>query len=82
METIRCAVALPTVSEDGPHISIRKQAPDVMTPVDPLKQDSLLTELVALLWQLYENQGVVLFCGPTGVRRTMLMSALPGEVPQ
>ena len=53
-----------------------------MTPVDLLKQDSLLTELVALLWQLYENQGVVLFCGPTGVRRTMLMSALPGEVPQ
>jgi type IV secretory pathway ATPase VirB11/archaellum biosynthesis ATPase len=80
-ETIRCAVALPTVSEDGPHISIRKQAPDVMTPVDLLERDSLPTELVALLWQLYENQGVVLFCGPTGVRKTTLINALPGEVP-
>ena len=30
-ETIRCAVALPTISEDGPHISIRKQAPDALT---------------------------------------------------
>ncbi|WP_459191969.1 type II/IV secretion system ATPase subunit [Halosimplex sp. J119] len=74
-ETIRCAVALPTVSEDGPHISIRKQAPDVMTPVDLLQRDSLPTELVALLWQLYENQGVVLFCGPTGVGKTTLMNA-------
>jgi type IV secretory pathway ATPase VirB11/archaellum biosynthesis ATPase len=74
-ETIRCAVALPTVSEDGPHISIRKQAPDVMTPVDLLERDSLPTELVALLWQLYENQGVVLFCGPTGVGKTTLMNA-------
>ena len=74
-ETIRCAVALPTVSEDGPHISIRKQAPEVMTPVDLLERDSLPTELVALLWQLYENQGVVLFCGPTGVGKTTLMNA-------
>ncbi|WP_135364270.1 type II/IV secretion system ATPase subunit [Halosimplex halophilum] len=74
-ETIRCAVALPTVSEDGPHISIRKQAPDVMTPVDLLERDSLPTELVAMLWQLYENQGVVLFCGPTGVGKTTLMNA-------
>jgi len=62
-ETIRCAVALPTVSEGGPHISIRKQASEVLTPVDLLEHDSLSTELVALLWQLYENQGVVvLFC--------------------
>jgi type IV secretory pathway ATPase VirB11/archaellum biosynthesis ATPase len=74
-ETIRCAVALPTVSEDGPHISIRKQAPDVMTPVDLLERDSLSTELVAMLWQLYEHHGVVLFCGPTGVGKTTLMNA-------
>ncbi|QLH77247.1 Flp pilus assembly complex ATPase component TadA [Halosimplex rubrum] len=74
-ETIRCAVALPTVSEDGPHISIRKQAPDVMTPVDLLERDSLPTELVAMLWQLYEHHGVVLFCGPTGVGKTTLMNA-------
>ena len=81
VETIRCAVALPTVSEDGPHISIRKQAPDVMTPVDLLERGSLPTELVALLWQLYENHGAVLFCGPTGVGKTTLMNVLPGEVP-
>jgi len=49
-KTIRCAVALPTVSDDGPHISIRKQAPEVMTPVDLLERDSLPTELVALLY--------------------------------
>jgi type IV secretory pathway ATPase VirB11/archaellum biosynthesis ATPase len=74
-ETIRCAVALPTVSEDGPHISIRKQTPDVLTPVDLIESESISTELVALLWHLYETHGVVLFCGPTGVGKTTLMNA-------
>ncbi|MFB6142911.1 MAG: type II/IV secretion system ATPase subunit [Halorientalis sp.] len=74
-ETVRCAVALPTISEDGPHISIRKQAPDVLTPVDLLERGSISTELVALLWMLYEHHGVVLFSGPTGVGKTTLMNA-------
>jgi len=74
-ETIRCAVALPTISEDGPHISIRKQSPDPMTPVDLIEKDALPTELVALLWLLYEHHGIVLFCGPTGVGKTTLMNA-------
>jgi type IV secretory pathway ATPase VirB11/archaellum biosynthesis ATPase len=74
-ETIRCAVALPTVSEGGPHISIRKQAPDVMTPVDLVRRGSLPTELVALLWLCYEHHGVVLFSGPTGVGKTTLLNA-------
>jgi type IV secretory pathway ATPase VirB11/archaellum biosynthesis ATPase len=74
-ETIRCAVALPTISEDGPHISIRKQSPDPLTPVDLVEGDSLPTELVALLWLFYEHHGVVLFCGPTGVGKTTLMNA-------
>lgn len=74
-ETIRCAVALPVVSEGGPHISIRKQAPDAMTPADLVERDALPTELVTLLWMLYESQGVVLFSGPTGVGKTTLMNA-------
>jgi type IV secretory pathway ATPase VirB11/archaellum biosynthesis ATPase len=74
-ERIRCAVALPVVSEEGPHISIRKQAPEVLTPVDLLEAGSLSTEIVALLWHLYETHGVVLFCGPTGVGKTTLMNA-------
>ena len=74
-QTIRCAVALPTISEDGPHISIRKQAPDVLTPVDLVDNDSAPTELVTLLWMLYEYRGVVLFSGPTGVGKTTLMNA-------
>jgi type IV secretory pathway ATPase VirB11/archaellum biosynthesis ATPase len=74
-ETIRCAVALPTISEDGPHISIRKQSPDVLTPVDLVRTNSLPTELVALLWLCYEHHGVVLFSGPTGVGKTTLMNA-------
>jgi type IV secretory pathway ATPase VirB11/archaellum biosynthesis ATPase len=74
-KTIRCAVALPTISEDGPHISIRKQSTDAMTPVDLVQRDSLPTELVALLWLLYESHGVVLFSGPTGVGKTTLMNA-------
>ncbi|MEA5388114.1 ATPase, T2SS/T4P/T4SS family [Haloarculaceae archaeon H-GB11] len=74
-ETIRCAVALPTISEDGPHISIRKQATDVLTPIDLVQGGSLPTELVALLWLCYEAHGVVLFSGPTGVGKTTLMNA-------
>ena len=74
-ETIRCAVALPTISEDGPHISIRKQSADVLTPVDLVRNDSISTELVALLWLCYEHHCVVLFSGPTGVVKTTLMNA-------
>jgi hypothetical protein len=51
--------ALPTISEDGPHISIRKQSTDPMTPVDLVDAGSMSTELVALLWLLYEHHGVV-----------------------
>ncbi len=74
-ETIRCAVALPTVSEGGPHISIRKQAADAMTPVDLVRRDAISTEIVTLLWLCYEHHGVVLFSGPTGVGKTTLMNA-------
>jgi len=73
--TIRCAVALPVISEDGPHVSIRKQAPEAMTPVDLLEAGSIPQELVALLWQLYEHRCVVLFSGPTGAGKTTLMNA-------
>lgn len=73
--TIRAAVALGVISEDGPHISIRKQAPEAMTPVDLLDSDSLSTEIVTLLWQVYEHHGVVLFSGPTGAGKTTLMNA-------
>jgi type IV secretory pathway ATPase VirB11/archaellum biosynthesis ATPase len=73
--TIRCAVALPVISEDGPHVSIRKQAGDAMTPVDLVERDAISTELVTLLWLLYEHHGVVLFSGPTGVGKTTLMNA-------
>jgi hypothetical protein len=79
--TIRCAVALPVISEDGPHISIRKQSPDAMTPVDLVQRDSLPTELVALLWLCYEHHCVVLFSGPTGVGKTTLMNAHMPFVP-
>jgi type IV secretory pathway ATPase VirB11/archaellum biosynthesis ATPase len=72
--TIRCAVALPAISEAGPHVSIRKQAPDALTPVDLLRRDALSTEIVALLWLAYEHSGVVLFSGPTGVGKTTLMN--------
>ncbi|MFC6960584.1 type II/IV secretion system ATPase subunit [Halocatena marina] len=74
-ETIRCAVALPIISEDGPHISIRKQSPDPLTPVDLVQNGSIPTEFVALLWLLFEYHGVVLFSGPTGVGKTTLMNA-------
>jgi type IV secretory pathway ATPase VirB11/archaellum biosynthesis ATPase len=74
-ETIRCAVALPVVSEGGPHVSIRKQSPDTLTPVDLLERNALSAELVALLWLCYEHERVVLFSGPTGVGKTTLMNA-------
>ncbi len=73
--TIRCAVALPTISEAGPHVSIRKQATEALTPVDLITQEAITPELVALLWQLYEHQGVVLFAGPTGAGKTTLLNA-------
>ena len=74
-ETVRCAVALPVISEGGPHVSIRKQRADAMTPVDLIERDTLSTELVTLLWLLYEHRGVVLFAGPTGVGKTTLLNA-------
>ncbi|MEF8774095.1 MAG: type II/IV secretion system ATPase subunit [Halobacteriales archaeon] len=73
--TTRCAVALPVVSEDGPHVSVRKQAPEAMTPVDLLRDGAVSEELVTLLWLAYEHRGVVLFSGPTGVGKTTLMNA-------
>ncbi len=73
--TIRCAVALPTVSEDGPHIAIRKQAPQALTPVDLVDSGAVPVELVALLWQLLEHRCVVLFAGPTGTGKTTLLNA-------
>ena len=79
--TIRCAVALPVISEDGPHISIRKQAPDALTPVDLVESGSLTADLVTVLWLLYEHHGVVLFSGPTGVGKTTLMNAHMPFVP-
>jgi len=80
-ETVRCAVALPVISEGGPHVSIRKQAAEAMTPVDLLRSGTLSTDLVALLWLCYEHQGVVLFSGPTGVGKTTLMNAHMPFVP-
>jgi type IV secretory pathway ATPase VirB11/archaellum biosynthesis ATPase len=74
-ETIRCAVALPVISEDGPHVSIRKQAADPMTPTDLVDGGALSTELVTLLWLAYGHHRVVLFSGPTGVGKTTLMNA-------
>ncbi|KAB1197160.1 MULTISPECIES: type II/IV secretion system ATPase subunit [Haloferax] len=74
-ETIRCAVALPVISEGGPHVSIRKQSGDVLTPVDLVESGSLSTELVTLLWLCYEHHRVVLFSGSTGVGKTTLMNA-------
>jgi type IV secretory pathway ATPase VirB11/archaellum biosynthesis ATPase len=80
-ETIRCAVALPVISEDGPHVSIRKQAVDPLTPVDLVRSGSVSTELVTLLWLAYEHHRVVLFSGPTGVGKTTLMNAHMPFVP-
>ncbi|MEZ3144958.1 type II/IV secretion system ATPase subunit [Halobaculum sp. MBLA0143] len=73
--TVRCAVALPVVSEDGPHLSVRKQAAEPMTPVELIEDGTISTELVTLLWLLYEHRGVVLFSGPTGVGKTTLLNA-------
>jgi type IV secretory pathway ATPase VirB11/archaellum biosynthesis ATPase len=80
-ETIRCAVALPVISESGPHISIRKQAAKPLTPVDLIHSGSIPTELVALLWLLYEHHRVVLFSGPTGAGKTTLLNSLMPFIP-
>ncbi len=80
-ETIRCAVALPVISADGPHVSIRKQSADAMTPVDLIDRGTLSIELVTLLWLCYEHRGVVLFAGPTGVGKTTLLNAHTPFIP-
>ncbi|MFB6194354.1 MAG: type II/IV secretion system ATPase subunit, partial [Halobaculum sp.] len=79
--TVRCAVALPVVSEDGPHLSVRKQAPETLTPVELIERDAISPELVAALWLLYEHDGVVLFSGPTGTGKTTLLNAHTPFVP-
>ncbi len=80
-QTIRCAVALPVVSEGGPHVSIRKQRADALTPVELIERGALSVELVTLLWLLYEHHGVVLFAGPTGVGKTTLLNAHTPFIP-
>ncbi|SHG40787.1 type II/IV secretion system ATPase subunit [Halobaculum gomorrense] len=80
-DTIRCAVALPVISTDGPHLSVRKQSADPHTPVDLVNSGTLPTELVTLLWQLYEHRGVVLFSGATGAGKTTLMNAHTPFIP-
>ncbi|ELZ37241.1 type II secretion system protein E [Halorubrum tebenquichense DSM 14210] len=80
-QTIRCAVALPVISEGGPHVSIRKQRADALTPVDLVERGALSVELVTLLWLLYEHRGVVLFAGPTGVGKTTLLNAHAPFIP-
>ena len=79
--TVRCAVALPVVSEGGPHLSVRKQSAEPMTPVELIERGTISTELVTLLWLLYEHRGVVLFSGPTGVGKTTLLNAHTPFVP-
>ncbi|OYR72131.1 type II/IV secretion system ATPase subunit [Halorubrum ezzemoulense] len=80
-QTIRCAVALPVISEGGPHVSIRKQRADALTPVDLIERGTLSIDLVTLLWLLYEHRGVVLFAGPTGVGKTTLLNAHAPFIP-
>jgi len=80
-QTIRCAVALPVISEGGPHVSIRKQRADALTPVDLVERGALSVDLVTLLWLLYEHRGVVLFAGPTGVGKTTLLNAHAPFIP-
>lgn len=80
-QTIRCAVALPVISEGGPHVSIRKQRADALTPVDLVERGTLSVDLVTLLWLLYEHRGVVLFAGPTGVGKTTLLNAHAPFIP-
>jgi len=80
-QTIRCAVALPVISEGGPHVSIRKQRADALTPVDLIERGTLSVDLVTLLWLLYEHRGVVLFAGPTGVGKTTLLNAHAPFIP-
>ncbi|WP_096592255.1 type II/IV secretion system ATPase subunit [Halorubrum ezzemoulense] len=80
-QTIRCAVALPVISECGPHVSIRKQRADALAPVDLIERGTLSVDLVTLLWLLYEHRGVVLFAGPTGVGKTTLLNAHAPFIP-
>ncbi|MDB9253291.1 ATPase, T2SS/T4P/T4SS family [Halorubrum ezzemoulense] len=80
-QTIRCAVALPVISEGGPHVSIRKQRADALTPVNLIERGTLSIDLVTLLWLLYEHRGVVLFAGPTGVGKTTLLNAHAPFIP-
>jgi len=74
-ETIRCAVALPTISAGGPHVSIRKQPAAPMTPMTLVERGTISPALVALVWLLLEHRGVILFSGPTGVGKTTLLNA-------
>jgi len=78
---VRCSVALPAASGNGPHVAIRKHASDPMTPVDLVARNGISTELVALLWMACEHHRVVLFAGASGAGKTTLVNAVLPFVP-
>ncbi|MFB6266845.1 MAG: secretion system protein [Halodesulfurarchaeum sp.] len=76
--TLRCAVALPTGSDEGPHIAIRRSRSVPPTPATLLDLGRVTVDAVAAVWTVAEAGGRVLFAGPDGAEPgTALLGHLP-----
>lgn len=79
---VTCSVSLPDDGPESGHIAIQSERATSPTPVDLLQRDVLTPALVAAVWTLVEDHGVVLFVGPAGANPETALSAHAPFIPR
>ena len=81
-QTLQVAVGLPTMSDDGPYISVRKRPRRPPLPTELVDRGVLTPEIVAAVWLLAEHRGAVLFAGPDGADPSAALAAHALFIPE
>lgn len=80
--SVTCSVSLPDDGPESGHIALRTERATAPTPVELLQRDILTPALVAAVWTLVEDHGVVLFVGPAGANPETALSAHAPFIPR